>query len=130
MKWDSLTGPVRFVVGQYLKERDLEQDSVMGQTTPQKSALNVSSWLTALHSENHPTFILISVWVVLTLPNSTTWKLSTLIKKYNKGGKMKLMQPIETVQQSIAIAADSTAPKTLEAETPYVEEDKWSKYEK
>jgi len=127
VKWDSLTGPVRYVVGQYLKERDLEPGSVMAQNTLKKSAVDVSSWTTVIVSENLPTFIVISVSVVLTLPNSTTWRLSTQIKKYEKGGKMKLMSPISTVPLSTAIAEDSTDQKTPESE--YVEEDQWSAYE-
>ncbi len=105
----------------------MEPGSVMAQNTLKKSAVNVSSWTTALVSESHPTFTVISVAVVLTLPNSTTWRLSTQIKKYRKGGKMKLLSPISTVPLSTVTAEDSTDQTTPESD--YVEEDKWSQYE-
>lgn len=116
MKWDSCPGNVQFVVTQFLKERDLELSIAR--------KINVASWHTGIAFESDPTTTQIYVKVVLTLPNSTTWRLSTLIRKWGK--TYRLMTPISTVPLQTAIAEASTEKKTPEPEPA---EDTWSHYE-
>lgn len=125
MKWASCPGSVKFVVGQFLKNYASELGFVTATITQQKKVIDVNSWHISAVSGLLETTTEICARVVVTLPNSTTYRIYTQLKSLKKGFKLTTGITIAEVEEekSVASVKDSIDSPTSE------HDDTWSHYE-